>query len=151
MVANLKEAENSFYEQDFCLWLENTAQLLKNGRLSELDIPNLIEEIEAMGRSEKRAVYSNLKVLLQHLLKYRYQPEKRSKSWKATIREHRQRIKRLFKDSPSLKNYFREIITESYQDASKLAADETGLAVDTFPVELPFTVEEILDAEYLPD
>ena len=151
MVANLKEAENSLYEQDFCLWLENTAQLLKNGRLSELDIPNLIEEIEAMGRSEKRAVYSNLKVLLQHLLKYRYQPEKRSKSWKATIREHRQRIKRLFKDSPSLKNYFREIITESYQDASKLAADETGLAVDTFPVELPFTVEEILDAEYLPD
>ena len=151
MVANLKEAENSLYEQDFCLWLENTAQLLKNGRLSELDIPNLIEEIEAMGRSEKRAVYSNLKVLLQHLLKYRYQPEKRSKSWKATIREHRQRIKRLFKDSPSLKNYFREIITESYQDASKLAADETGLAVDTFPVELPFTVEEIPDAEYLPD
>ena len=151
MVANLKEAENSLYEQDFCLWLENTAQLLKNGRLSELDIPNLIEEIEAIGRSEKRAVYSHLKVLLQHLLKYGYQPEKRSKSWKAIIREHRQRIKRLFKDSPSLKNYCREILTESYQDAIKLAADETGLAVDTFPVELPFTVEEILDAEYLPD
>ena len=80
-----------------------------------------------------------------------YQPEKRSKSWKAIIREHRQRIKRLFKDSPSLKNYCREILTESYQDARKLAADETCLAVDTFPVELPFTVEEILDAEYLPD
>ena len=152
MVVNLlKAAENSLYEQDFCLWLKSTAQLLKNSNFQALDLPNLIEEIEAMGRSEERAIYSNLKVLLQHLLKYRYQPERRSKSWKATIREHLQRIKRLFKDSPTLKNYFREILTESYQHARKIAADETGLAVDAFPIKLPFTVEEILDAEYLPE
>ena len=151
MVTELTEAQKSLYEQDFCLWLSTTAQLLHDGDFKELDLPNLIEEIEAMGRNEKRAVFSNLKILLQHLLKYRYQPEKRSRSWKATITEHRQRIEESFADSPSLKPYFREIVPESYQKARKLSADETGLAVEAFPVEVPFTVEEILDAEYLPD
>ena len=151
MVTQLATSISNLYEQDYYLWLETTAKLLQDSNFQALDLPNLIEEIEAMGRSEKRAVYSNLKVLLQQLLKYRSQPEKRSKSYKVTIREHRQRIKRAFKDSPSLKNYFREILTESYQDARKLATDETGLAVNAFPMELPFTVEEILDAEYLPD
>ncbi|MFB2893387.1 DUF29 domain-containing protein [Aerosakkonemataceae cyanobacterium BLCC-F50] len=137
------------YEQDYYLWLETTAKILREGQVSLLDTANLLEEIEDMGRSEKRAVYSNLKILLMHLLKYRYQPEKRSQSWIATIVEHRQRLKKAFKESPSLQPYFAEILNECYQDARELAAAETGLAIDVFPVESPFVVAEILHSDYL--
>ena len=136
------------YEQDYYLWLEATAQLLREGQLSALDAANLLEEIEDMGRSEKRAVYSNLKMLLMHLLKYGYQPEKRSNSWRASIVEHRQRLKKAFQESPSLQAYYTEIFNECYQDARELAAAETGLAIDNFPVETPFTSEEILKSDY---
>lgn len=139
-----------FYDQDFYLWLETTAKQLKEGRFSEIDLENLIEEIECMGRSEKRALESNLVVLLMHLVKYKYQHEKRSNSWKVTIREHRRRLTRTFKDSPSLKLYFQEVLLECYQDARKQASDETGL-LDTFPVDSPFTADECLDEDFLPD
>jgi hypothetical protein len=138
---------SSLYEQDYYLWLETTAKLLREGQLSALDVANLLEEIEDMGRSEKRAFYSNLKILLMHLLKYSYQSEKRSNSWIASIVEHRQRIKKAFKESPSLQAYFIEIVNECYQDARELAAAETGLAIDAFPVEPPFTPEEILNSD----
>jgi hypothetical protein len=141
---------STLYEQDYYLWLETTAKLLRDGQLSALDAANLLEEIEDMGRSEKRAVYSNLKILLMHLLKYRYQPEKRSNSWIASIVEHQQRLKKAFKESPSLQPYFTEVFNECYQDARELAAAETGLAIDWFPVETPFTPEEILTSGYLP-
>jgi hypothetical protein len=142
---------SSLYEQDYYLWLETTAKLLREGQLSALDVANLLEEIEDMGRSEKRAFYSNLKILLMHLLKYSYQSEKRSNSWIASIVEHRQRIKKAFKESPSLQAYFIEIVNECYQDARELAAAETGLAIDAFPVEPPFTPEEILNSDSLSD
>jgi hypothetical protein len=138
---------SSLYEQDYYLWLETTAKLLREGQLSALDVANLLEEIEDIGRSEKRAFYSNLKILLMHLLKYSYQSEKRSNSWIASIVEHRQRIKKAFKESPSLQAYFIEIVNECYQDARELAAAETGLAIDAFPVEPPFTPEEILNSD----
>ncbi len=140
---------SSLYEQDYYLWLETTAKLLREGQLSALDVANLLEEIEDMGRSEKRAFYSNLKILLMHLLKYSYQSEKRSNSWIASIVEHRQRIKKAFKESPSLQAYFIEIVNECYQDARELAAAERGLAIDAFPVEPPFTPEEILNSDSL--
>jgi len=139
------------YDQDFYLWIETTAKQLKDGRFSEIDLENLIEEIESMGRNEKRALESNLVVLLMHLLKYKYQPQKRSNSWKGTIREHRRRLTRTFKDSPSLKPYFQEVFADCYQDAKKQASDETGLSVDTFPVDSPFTMDECLDEDFLPD
>ena len=139
---------SSLYEQDYFLWLEATAQLLRDGHLSALDMTNLLEEIEDMGRSEKRAVYSNLKILLIPLLKYKYQPETRSHSGAATIVEHRQRLKKAFKESPSLQPYFVEIVNECYQDARELAAAETGIAVEVFPIELPFSSEEVLQSDY---
>jgi hypothetical protein len=139
------------YDQDFYLWIETTAKQLKEGRFSDVDIENLIEEIESMGRSEKHALESNLVVILMHLLKYKYQPEKRSNSWKGTIREHRRRLTRTFKDSPSLKPYFQEVFTDCYQDARKQASDETGLSIDTFPVDSPFAADECLDENFLPD
>ncbi|MBD2022203.1 DUF29 domain-containing protein [Leptolyngbya sp. FACHB-36] len=134
----------TLYQQDYYLWLETTATLLRERQLSALDVINLLEEIEDMGRSEKRAVYSNLKILLLHLLKYRYQPEQRSNSWIASIVEHRQRLNKAFRDSPSLQPYFTEIFEECYQDARELAAAETGLAIDHFPSTSPFVPDTTL-------
>ena len=98
--------KTNLYDKDYYLWLEETIQLLQEGRLTDLDIFNLIEEIKDMGRSEKNALESNLIVLLMHLLKWKYQPEEQSGSWRGSIREHRRRILKAFKNSPSLKSYF---------------------------------------------
>ena len=94
------------YEQDFSLWLEQASQLLREGNLTALDIENLIEEIECMGRSEKQAIKSNLEIILMHLLKYKYQPEKRSNSWRYTLLKHHRRLDEAFKTSPQSKKIF---------------------------------------------
>lgn len=140
----------TLYETDFVLWLETTANLLKTRQLDQIDYDNLIEEIETMGRSERSALKSNLRVLLMHLLKWKYQPSMRSNSWRSTIREHRKRIQEAFKDSPSLMRTFDEGFDIAYQDGRELASDETGLGIDTFPQIFPFTVEQVLDSDYLP-
>lgn len=142
---------STLYDKDYYLWLEKTVQLLKNGQLSALDIDNLIEEIQDMGISQKKSVKSNLIVLLWHLLKYKYQPNKRSNSWLLTVDEHRDRLEEDFSHSPSLKQYFNEIFQEAYRKARKKAAIETDLSIETFPVDCPFTKEEILNTDYLPD
>lgn len=142
---------SSLYEEDYHLWLMNTIHQLQQGKLAEVDMVNLIEELEAMVRSEKKAITSNLRILLMHLLKYKYQSEKRTNSWLFTIREHRKRLRDDFKNSPSLKRYFREVFQECYQDARELAADETGLSINTFPVESPFSQEDTLNPDYLPE
>ena len=142
--------KTNLYDKDYYLWLEETIQLLQEGRLTDLDIFNLIEEIKDMGRSEKNALESNLIVLLMHLLKWKYQPEKQSGSWRRSIREHRRRILKAFKNSPSFKRYLEVVFDESYQEARKQAADETGRSLNTFPKNCPFKIEEIIDSEYLP-
>jgi Domain of unknown function DUF29 len=155
MTAQLPQSQatssSNLYEQDFYLWIQTTAELLKQGRLTELDLENLIEEIETMGRSEKKALRSNLQVVLMHLLKYKYQAEKRSGSWRATIREHRKRLREALEESPSLKPYFGEVFGLCYDDARLLAADETELAVATFPQQSPFTPEQAFDPDFLPE
>ncbi|ACK73654.1 protein of unknown function DUF29 [Gloeothece citriformis PCC 7424] len=135
------------YELDYNLWLETTAKLLRERRLDEIDYDNLIEDLEAMVRSDKNALASNLRILLMHLLKWEYQSQKRSNRWKYTIVEHCLRINKAFKTSPSLKRYFDDIFEESYQDAFKLASVETGMAKDEFPVECPFTKDDVLNSE----
>ncbi len=140
----------TLYEQDYYQWLTITAEKLRQGKLAEIDVVNLIEEIEDMGRSERKAVRSNLRILLMHLLKYKYQPEKRTNSWLFTIVEHRKRLQQSFQDSPSLKPYFLEVFDESYQDAIDLAAAETGLPRNTFPNQSPFTPQDTLNSDYLP-
>ncbi len=142
--------QSALYEQDYYLWLKATIHQLKEKQFSALDLPNLIEEIEDMGRSERRSLESNLVVVLLHLLKYQCQPEKRSNSWKASIREHRRRLRKALEESPSLKRYFVEIFEECYQDARKLASDETGLSLDMFPMQPPFELEDSLESEFLP-
>lgn len=148
---SVKPTTNQLYEQDFYLWLENTAQLLEEKKFSELDMENLIEEIKDMGRNQKDALESNLIIVILHLLKWKYQPNKRSRSWQSSIFEHRRRLHKALKNSPSLKPYFREVFNECYQDGRKQASIETGLSLKVFPLESPFKIEEVLDEDFLPD
>lgn len=141
----------NLYDQDFNLWLEQTIQSLREGKLLEIDYDNLIEELESIGRSEKNALKSNLRILLMHLLKYKYQPEKRTNSWRYTITEHRQRIRDSLETSPSLKPFLDAVFEKCYLDASKLASDETGLSIEAFPQACPFTCEDVLNLDYLPN
>lgn len=140
----------NLYEQDYNLWLLKTAQLLRDRKVNEIDYDNLIEEIESMGRSDKRALRSNLEQLLMHLLKWKYQANKRTGSWQRSIQEHRNRIREDLEDSPSLKPYFNEVFDKCYQNALDYAVSETYLPLTTFPKTCPFTVEEILDPGFLP-
>ena len=103
-----------------------------------------------MGRSEKHSLESNLIVVLMHLLKYKYQPQKRSRSWLSSIFEHRRRLIKAFKTSPSLKRYYQEVFDECYKYAVKQASIETGLPLNIFPNTSPFTTEETLDFDFLP-
>ena len=139
----------SLYDRDFYLWIQTTAQQLKEGQFNEIDIPNLIEEIESMGRSEKRELKSRLIVLLMHLLKWQYQPEKRSESWRSTISEQRICIEGLLEDSPSLQPLISEVFDDCYQKARLKAADETGIKLNFFPKESPFTLDETLNVSLL--
>ncbi len=138
------------YEQDFYAWTVATAKTLKNKAWDKVDLTNLIEEVEAMGRAEKAALESNFVVVLMHLLKYLYQSEKRSPSWINSIVEHRRRIALALKNSPSLKPYLQEVFRECYQDARVDAAAETGLASEIFPIEPPFTLEEAIEPIFQP-
>ncbi|HRD66873.1 MAG TPA: DUF29 domain-containing protein [Candidatus Competibacter sp.] len=139
------------YEQDRHAWTTHTAALLRQGRLGELDVVHLIEELDSMGASERRELYSRLKILLLHLLKWRYQPERQSDSWGFTIDEQRDQIAYLLRQSPSLKPTVPTVIEEAYPAARRLAARETRLPLTTFPERSPLTMQQILDPDYWPD
>jgi hypothetical protein len=134
----------NLYDQDFYQWTHEQAELMKAGAMSQLDIPNLIEEIESMGRSEKRELRSRLTVLLMHLLKWDYQPDRRSGSWKSTINTQRMDIEFVLKDNPSLKHNLEIVIDETYRVARQRVADETGLPESVFPLSCSYTVEQIM-------
>jgi Domain of unknown function DUF29 len=142
---------STVYAQDYMLWIETTAKQLQERKFLEIDIDNLVEEIESMGKSEKSALKSNLVVVLMHLLKWQYQSSMRSNSWKGSIREHRRRLRAALQDSPSLKPYLIEFFDECYQDAREQAADETGLLLEIFPVIPLWSPEETLNPEFLPE
>ncbi|ACK65312.1 protein of unknown function DUF29 [Rippkaea orientalis PCC 8801] len=143
------KAVKTLYETDFNLWLEKTVELLKQKKLDQLDIENLIEEIEAIGRSEKKGLRSNLEQLLMHLLKWKHQPNKRTGSWECSILEHRNRMLEDLEEIPSFQPYFDEVLDQCYQNARKYAEAETCLSLDTFPEVCPFTKIEILNPDYM--
>lgn len=140
----------SLHETDFYAWTQQQAHLLKVGKLSELDTEYLIEEIESMGASERRALIHRLAVLLAHLLKWQYQPNYRGRSWQLTIKEQRRQLTRLLRDNPSLKTRLEEFVAEAYGDAIILAARETGFDENTFPEQCGYGVDEILDLVFFP-
>ncbi len=141
----------SEYDQDFYQWTQHNAQLLREGKLAEIDILHIAEELESMGKRDKRELISRLTVLLAHLLKWQFQPQLRSKSWQLTVREQRLQIAKLLKDSPSLKPLLhQEGILEAYPDALDMASDETGLPLSTFPEICPYSIEQLLDKTFYP-
>ncbi len=145
------EADTGLYERDFYLWLAKQAASLREGRLRDLDVVNLLEEIEDMGRSEKSAIENNLIVLLTHLLKHKFQPDQRSSSWRGSIVEHRRRLRKLIRESPSLQPYAHEIYAECYADSCEQAAAETALPPETFPAAPAFSLEQALDPRFFPE
>jgi hypothetical protein len=141
----------SLYDVDFVQWSNVTAQLLREGRFDEVDLNHLIEEVEDLGNRHRDALESQLTRLLMHLLKWQYQPQKRSSSWEGSIRESRKQIKRLFRKYPSLKVHFEDCWADCYQDAVEDASDETGLSISTFPQNCLYSAENILDGSFFPD
>ena len=139
------------YTEDFHAWALQNAQLLREGRLDDIDIDNIAEELEDMGGSKERELESRLGVLLAHLLKWVYQPERRCNSWQATIEEQRRRIERLLRKNPSLKSKLAECFCDAYGDARLIAVRETGFNKNSFPSDCPFTLTQTLDDDYWPD
>jgi hypothetical protein len=137
------------YQTDFYAWTLQQAALLKAGKLAELDIAHLTEEIESMGNSEKRALESRLEKILIHLLKWQFQPERITPSWYYTIKEQRLRVKKLLRQNPSLKTELESIFIDSYDTAIACAETQTqkhGL----FPAECPYTLNQLLDDAFFP-
>jgi hypothetical protein len=142
---------NSLYDQDFYAWANEQAALLRAGKLDSADIENIAEEIESMGRSEKRELINRLTVLLLHLLKWRYQPSFRGNSWRLTIKEQRYRLRRHMSDNPSLKSQLDEAMRDAYGLTVIRAERETGFATGTFPEACPFTFDHAMSEDFLPD
>ncbi|AIE74229.1 MULTISPECIES: DUF29 domain-containing protein [unclassified Synechocystis] len=140
----------NLYYQDRCLWAKTMAMFLQERQLDQLDCENLIKEIENMSGREKSSLESNLEILLIHLLKWKYQPNKRTNSWYRSIVEHRKRIHKAFRTSPSLKRHFEEVLTDVYQDSRKMASVETMLDIQIFPLDNPFSREQILNPDFPP-
>ncbi len=135
------------YDKDFYKWSSRQAKLLRSGKLKEADIEHIAEEIESMGRSEKRELLSRLEVLLLHLLKWDYQPAKRGASWVSSIEEQQDRIADHLEDNPSLKSNLSEALTKAYKYARRTAGNETGLGKDAFPKENPYSFDEAMGRE----
>ena len=143
--------QSTLHDSDFYAWTNQQAALLRAGELDSADIERIAEEIESMGRSEKRELFSRLAILLMHLLKWRFQPTLRGNSWRATIKVQRRDLLRLLADNPSLKSQLPEMIADAYGDAILMAARETGLAETAFPVDCPWGFEETICADFWPD
>jgi len=141
----------TLHDQDFYAWTHEQAELLRQGRLSELDTDHLIEELDSMGARERRELETRLSILLQHLLKWRYQPERRGSSWLRTIKIQRIDAQRVLEDNPGLKATLSDLFDSAYDRARILATDETGLDEEDFPDKLPFRIEDVLNADYLPE
>ena len=137
------------YETDFYAWTQYQAEVLKSKNIEQLDWSHLAEEIEDMGRSEKRQMESRLEVLIMHLLKWQFQPNLRSRSWQLTLKEQRLRLEKLLQDNQSLKSNLEEAIEKNYPLAVVSAERETGLS--SFPETCPYSISQILSLYFSPE
>ncbi len=127
----------TLYDTDFALWADQQADAIEHGRWADIDVDNVAEEIRALSRTDRRELRSRLKVMLAHILKQRYQPERASKSWTTSIDKQAEGIALVLEESPSLRRELDERMQKAYGDAVRSAARETGLARETFPPRLP--------------
>ena len=139
------------YDVDFYGWTQEQARLLREGRFAELDVVNLVEEVESLGRGEKRELVSRLRVLLLHLLKWQFQPNLQGVSWRLTIENQRADSREHIAENPSLKPQLDAILATAYGGARRDAVGETGLPRLTFPAECPWSLDQVLSDEFLPE
>ena len=139
------------YDQDFYAWASKQAVLLREGRLSEADIKHIAEEIESMGKSEKRQLVGRLTAVLLHLLKWQHQPAFRSTSWRLTLEERRHRLEDHLADNPSLKSSLFETVVAAYRNAVLGAGRETGRDRNVLPLACPCSFEQLMDPNFYPE
>ena len=138
------------YDKDAFMWYNENAKLIREKKFDQIDVLNVAEELESMGRHERKILESFLTQLFMHLLKYLYQTERRSKSWQISIKKQRKHALDHLSESPSLKGQMPEITSRAYENARIDAAEETGMSLEDFPEEMPFTIEEALNNNWMP-
>lgn len=141
---------DDLYNNDYYSWIIQQSGLLKEKKFNELDLDNLIEEVESMGRSELRALTSKYVILLMHLLKWENQPTHRSKSWEISIRNSRCDVLDILDESPGLKSQYQTCFEKAYDRARREASKETGLDISFFPIDCPWNMDIIMENDWLP-
>lgn len=132
------------YTEDYAGWVEDTARAIEDGRFDDIDRAALADEVRDLGKSERARIERALRILVMHLLKTKYQPEKRTRSWEASIRVQRNHTAQFLLESPSLRPDLPKLLSNAYDDARIDAANETGIDIDTFPEACEWTVEQVL-------
>jgi Domain of unknown function DUF29 len=140
----------SLYESDFYAWTLEQAALLRDQQWTQVDLSNLIEEIESLGKQQRQELRNRLSILIGHLLKWEYQSQHRSRSWLATLRIQRLDVSELLEDSPSLKPYLEEALQKAYLKGVALAVAETNLPERTFPKDCPYSLAQVLGDRFFP-
>jgi hypothetical protein len=147
-------AVSKLYEDDFYGWIQHTVEAIKHRKFDQVDWENLIEEVESMGRSEKRELKSRLLVILEHLLKLMFwdsEKPQNARGWRNTVIEQRNQVEMILEDSPSLKPWLADHFAESYAKARQQILQKYGLPGDLFPTQPPFSLEDALNADWLPE
>jgi hypothetical protein len=138
------------YEADFHQWINEQTAALKAGQFDQLDVTHLIEELDSMSARERRELINRLAVLLAHLLKWQFQPERRCTSWRLTINEQRRQLALLLEDSPSLEQRLPEFLERAYRNGARAALEQTGFLKSPFPESCAYGIEQILDEDFMP-
>ena len=149
MATKVRPTRPDLYEADFVAWAEAQAEALRAGRIADLDLEHLAEEVQGLADRDRRELRSRLRVLVMHLLKWQHQPDRRSRSWDVTIDIQRAELDDLFESSPSLRREVPDALAKVYPRAVRRAAKETGLPPTTFPADCPYTPDQIL-GDWLP-
>lgn len=149
----IPEISRPDYETDFAVWAEHQALMIQGGIWEELDQEHLVEELEALSRSEHSELESRLEILITHLLKWQFDAASQNprRLWRATIREQRHRLTRLFQRSPSLRPTLPAVLNQNYPHARLMALDETDVPASILPETCPWTLQQILDDNFLPE
>jgi len=142
---------SQLYDDDLYTWAMRNTELLHQGRFDQIDVAHIAEEIESVGKSERRELENRLIVLLAHLLKWRARPERRGRRWRAMIKEQRRRVAGVLKTNPGLQPLLDEILDEAYQSARLVASRETDLDEAAFPEVCPYAFEDVLADEFWSD
>jgi hypothetical protein len=146
-------SKTTLYDEDFYAWTQEQAALLREGAVTDLDLTNLAEEIDSLGKSDRRALGSHLRNLVMHLLKWQYQPDGRltGHSWESSVLNARAGITELVEDSPSLERELPGLLVRWYPLARRQAAAETRLPLATFPLTCPWALDQVLNPDFWPD